>query len=47
MRYEYGLPLRSDIARALELDAKFKDLGLGLVDGTVAQSPSAGKFIGF
>ena len=35
-RYEYGLPLRSDIARALELDAKFKDLGLGLVDGTVA-----------
>ena len=35
-RYEYELPLPSDIARALELDAKFKDLNLGLVDGTVA-----------
>ena len=35
-RYEYELPLPSDIARALELDTKFEDLGLGLVDGTVA-----------
>jgi predicted nucleic acid-binding protein len=35
-RYEYELPLPSDIARALELDAKFGELDLGLVDGTVA-----------
>jgi predicted nucleic acid-binding protein len=35
-RYEYELPLPSDIARALELDAKSEGLGLGLVDGTVA-----------
>lgn len=35
-RYEYELPLAADIARALELDAKFEELGLGLVDGTVA-----------
>ena len=35
-RYEYELPLPSDIVRALELDAKFKNLNLGLVDGTVA-----------
>ena len=35
-RYEYELPLPSDIARALELDAKFQGLDLGLVDGTVA-----------
>ncbi|MDQ2898653.1 MAG: PIN domain-containing protein [Acidobacteriota bacterium] len=35
-RYEYELPLPSDIARALELDAKFQELSLGLVDGTVA-----------
>lgn len=35
-RYEYELPLSSDIARALELDGKFQELGLGLVDGTVA-----------
>ncbi len=35
-RYEYDLPLPSDIARALELDAKFRELDLGLVDGTVA-----------
>ena len=35
-RYEYALPLPSDIARALELDAKFGELNLGLVDGTVA-----------
>lgn len=35
-RYEYELPLPSDLVRALELDAKFKDLDLGLADGTVA-----------
>ena len=35
-RYEYERPLPSDIVRALELDAKFKNLSLGLVDGTVA-----------
>jgi predicted nucleic acid-binding protein len=35
-RYEYELPLPTDITRALELDAKFQDLDLGLVDGTVA-----------
>jgi len=35
-RYEYELPLPSDLVRALELDAKFKELDLGLVDGTVA-----------
>ena len=35
-RYEYELPVPSDIARALELDGKFEALGLGLVDGTVA-----------
>ena len=35
-RYEYELPLASDLVRALELDAKFKDLQIGLVDGTVA-----------
>ena len=35
-RYEFELPLPSDITRALELDAKFEGLDLGLVDGTVA-----------
>jgi len=35
-RYEYELPLPTDIARALELDARFQDLDLGLVDGMVA-----------
>jgi len=35
-RYEYELPLPSDVVRALELDARFKDLEIGLVDGTVA-----------
>jgi predicted nucleic acid-binding protein len=35
-RYEYALPIPSDIVRALEIDAKFKNLNLGLVDGTVA-----------
>jgi predicted nucleic acid-binding protein len=34
-RYEYELPLPSDVARALELDARFRELELGLVDGTV------------
>jgi hypothetical protein len=34
-RYEYEVPLRSDIVRALELDARFAKLNLGLVDGTV------------
>lgn len=34
-RYEYELPLPSDIVRALEFDARFKKLNLGLVDGTV------------
>jgi predicted nucleic acid-binding protein len=35
-RYEYELPLPTDIARALELDVKFETLDLGLVDGVVA-----------
>ena len=35
-RYEYEFPLPSDLVRALEFDAKFKELNLGLVDGTVA-----------
>ena len=35
-RYEYELPTPSDVVRALELDARFKELELGLVDGTVA-----------
>jgi predicted nucleic acid-binding protein len=35
-RYEYEFPLPSDLVRALEVDAKFKDLKMGLVDGTVA-----------
>ena len=35
-RYEYELPAPADIVRALEIDAKFKNLKLGLVDGTVA-----------
>ncbi|MBN1607291.1 MAG: type II toxin-antitoxin system VapC family toxin [Polyangiaceae bacterium] len=35
-RYEYELPLPSDMARSLELDARFAGLHLGLVDGTVA-----------
>lgn len=35
-RYEYEPPRPADLIRALELDAKFKDLRLGLVDGTVA-----------
>ena len=35
-RYEYELPVPSDLVRALELDAKFRELHLGLVHGTVA-----------
>lgn len=35
-RHEYELPLSTDIARAFELDHRFQNLGLGLVDGTVA-----------
>ncbi len=35
-RYELELPTPADLARAIELDARFADLGLGLVDGTVA-----------
>ena len=35
-RYEYELPLPSDLVRALEFDSRFKDLHIGLVDGTVA-----------
>jgi predicted nucleic acid-binding protein len=35
-RYEYELPLPSDLVRGLEFDAKFRELELGLVDGTVA-----------
>jgi predicted nucleic acid-binding protein len=35
-RYEYELPLPADLVRALEYDAKFRELNLGLVDGTVA-----------
>jgi len=35
-RYELELPTPGDLARAVELDARFADLGLGLVDGTVA-----------
>ncbi|MBI3047873.1 MAG: hypothetical protein HYY76_06135 [Acidobacteria bacterium] len=35
-RYEYELPLPADLVRGLKLDAKSKDLNLGLVDGPVA-----------
>ena len=34
-RYEYELPLPSDVVRALELEARFTRLNLGLVDGMV------------
>lgn len=34
--YEYELALPLDVVRAREIDAKFKELNLGLVDGTVA-----------
>jgi len=35
-RYELELPTPADLARAIELDARFEQLRLGLVDGTVA-----------
>jgi len=35
-RYELEPPTAPDLARAVELDARFADLGLGLVDGSVA-----------
>ncbi len=35
-RYDYEPPTPVDVIRALELDARFKDLNLGLVDGSVA-----------
>jgi predicted nucleic acid-binding protein len=35
-RYEYELPFPGDLVRALEIDARFRDLQVGLVDGTVA-----------
>jgi predicted nucleic acid-binding protein len=35
-RYEYEPALPSDLVRALEIDARFANLDLGLVDGTVA-----------
>lgn len=34
--YEYEFALPADVVRALEIDAKFQELDLGLVDGTVA-----------
>jgi predicted nucleic acid-binding protein len=34
--YEYQATLPEDVVRAMTLDAKFVDLGLGLVDGVVA-----------
>ena len=34
--YEYEVPRPSDIVRALDMDARFNSLGLGLVDGIVA-----------
>ena len=34
--YEFEPATPRDIVRALELDAKFRELGIGLVDGTVA-----------
>jgi predicted nucleic acid-binding protein len=35
-RYEYEPATPADLARALEFDARFRDLQLGLVDGSVA-----------
>ncbi len=35
-RYDYDPLIPPDMIRALELDARFKELKLGLVDGTVA-----------
>jgi predicted nucleic acid-binding protein len=35
-RHDDELPHPADVVRALEIDAKFKNLDIGLVDGTVA-----------
>jgi len=35
-RYEYEMPIPSDIVRALELDARLRESAVGLVDGMVA-----------
>jgi uncharacterized protein len=35
-RYELEVPTAADLARAMDLDRRFADLQLGLVDGTVA-----------
>ncbi len=35
-RYEYEPPVPSDMTRAMELDERFSQLGLGLVDSMVA-----------
>jgi predicted nucleic acid-binding protein len=43
-RYEYEFPLSADIARGMELDARFSELGLGLVDGTVAAVAERRRF---
>ncbi len=34
--YEFETTLSTDVVRALQIDAKFHELGLGLVDGVVA-----------
>jgi predicted nucleic acid-binding protein len=34
--YEFEVTLPSDVVRALQIDAKFSELELGLVDGLVA-----------
>lgn len=34
--YVYEPPTRADLARAMEIDAKFASLGLGLVDASIA-----------
>jgi hypothetical protein len=44
-RYEYELPLPSDIARSMELDARFAQLNLGLVMAPWLQLPNDGGFI--
>ena len=46
-RYEYEPPRPSDLVRALELDAKFKDLNLGLVDCRSPLLPSVARFTAF
>jgi hypothetical protein len=44
--YEFEAVLPSDIVRALELDAKFHELELGLVDGKSQPLQNADTFIG-